>query len=91
MSGKKILDGIRDAVVGNLSRVTIDGQTWVRVPDCPGCAAVSGGRLPNTLHFHHPLCDERLKCAECGGTIEGLFCEHLSQQVGAICADCANT
>ena len=30
MSGKKIIDGLRDAVRGNMSRVLIDGQTWVR-------------------------------------------------------------
>lgn len=31
MSGQKIIDGLRDAVAGNLSRVHIDGQTWERV------------------------------------------------------------
>ncbi len=30
MSGKKIIDGLKDAVAGNFARVTIDGQTWVR-------------------------------------------------------------
>lgn len=27
----RIMDGLRDAVAGNLSRVTIAGQTWVHV------------------------------------------------------------
>lgn len=30
-AGRKILDGLRDAVNGNFTRVTIEGQTWVRV------------------------------------------------------------
>jgi hypothetical protein len=29
-SGREIIDGLRDAVAGNLSRVLIYGQTWVR-------------------------------------------------------------
>jgi hypothetical protein len=32
MSGQKIIDGLSDAVAGNLSRVTIGGQVWVREP-----------------------------------------------------------
>jgi len=31
MSGKKIIDGLKDAVAGNFSRVTIDGQVWERI------------------------------------------------------------
>ena len=34
MSGQKIIDGLKDAVAGNFSRVTIDGQVWVRA-DAP--------------------------------------------------------
>jgi len=30
MSGAKIIAGLKDAIAGNLSRVTIEGQTWVR-------------------------------------------------------------
>ena len=30
MSGKKIIDGLNDAIAGNLSRITIDGVTWYR-------------------------------------------------------------
>jgi hypothetical protein len=30
-TGQKILDGLKDAVAGNLARVTIDGQTWERI------------------------------------------------------------
>lgn len=30
MSGKKILDGLKDAVAGNFAAVTIEGQHWVR-------------------------------------------------------------
>lgn len=29
-SGSKIIDGLKDAVAGNLSRVTIDGEVWVK-------------------------------------------------------------
>lgn len=31
MSGQKIIDGLRDAIAGNFSAVTIEGQRWVRV------------------------------------------------------------
>jgi hypothetical protein len=30
-AGKKILDGLKAAAAGNFSRVTIEGQTWVRI------------------------------------------------------------
>lgn len=30
MSGKKIIDSLKDAIAGNFSRVTIDGQVWER-------------------------------------------------------------
>ncbi len=30
MSGKKIIDGLKDALAGNFARVTIEGQHWVR-------------------------------------------------------------
>ena len=30
-AGAKILDGLRDALSGNFSRVTIEGQVWVRL------------------------------------------------------------
>ena len=30
-AGQRIIAGLKDAIVGNLSRVTIDGQTWVRI------------------------------------------------------------
>src|SRR5581483_3628517 len=33
MSGHKIIEGLRQAVAGNFARVTIEGQTWVRVDD----------------------------------------------------------
>lgn len=32
-AGAKILDGLRDALSGNLSAVTIEGQRWVRAPE----------------------------------------------------------
>lgn len=32
MSGRKILDGLRDAVEGNFAAVTIAGQRWVLAP-----------------------------------------------------------
>lgn len=30
MSGAKIIEGLKQAAAGDLSRVRIDGQTWVR-------------------------------------------------------------
>lgn len=85
----EVLEGLQAAVDGEFAVVHIAGQKWVRVPDCSGCAAASGGHRPKTMHFHHPGCSERTKCAECGGDISGLSCEHFPQEVGAICAGCA--
>jgi hypothetical protein len=46
MSGQKIIDGLNDAVAGNLGRVTINGQVWLRVrPDA--------GRNCGTCEFFH--------------------------------------
>ncbi len=51
-AGAKIIEGLKDAVAGNFSRVTIDGQTWARigVPEeaparCFGWRAVGGGLI----------------------------------------------
>lgn len=33
MSGAKIIAGLKEAIAGDLARVTIDGQTWVRADD----------------------------------------------------------
>lgn len=86
-AAKKILAGLRDAVSGNLDRVRIDGQTWVRVPDCPGCAAVSGGHPPITRHYHHPLCTADMgRCSACGAEIDR---KSWSRQVGEVCLRCA--
>lgn len=30
MSGQRVIDGLKDALAGNLARVTIDGETWTR-------------------------------------------------------------
>jgi hypothetical protein len=35
MSRQKVIDGLRDAVSGNLSRVTIEGQVWQRTSADP--------------------------------------------------------
>jgi hypothetical protein len=32
MSGAKIIEGLKEAIAGNLARVTIDGQVWAKVP-----------------------------------------------------------
>lgn len=34
-TGRKIIDGLKDAVAGNFASVTIEGQRWVRA-DAPG-------------------------------------------------------
>lgn len=42
MSGDKIIEGLKEAVAGDLSRVTIDGQVWTRQrPDLQKEADVS--------------------------------------------------
>lgn len=30
MSGAKIIEGLKEAVAGDMTRVTIEGQTWLR-------------------------------------------------------------
>lgn len=30
MSTHKIVEGLKEAVAGNVARITVDGQTWVR-------------------------------------------------------------
>jgi hypothetical protein len=40
MSGAKIIEGLKDAVAGNFSAVTIEGQRWVRVDGYPSKAAM---------------------------------------------------
>jgi hypothetical protein len=32
-NGAKIIQGLKQAVAGNFVRVTVEGQTWVRLPD----------------------------------------------------------
>lgn len=32
-AGAKIIEGLKDAVAGNFSAVTIEGQRWVRTPE----------------------------------------------------------
>lgn len=32
-AGAKIIEGLKDAVAGNFSAVTIEGQRWVRAPE----------------------------------------------------------
>ena len=31
MSGARIISALKEAVAGNFARITVDGQTWVRV------------------------------------------------------------
>src|SRR5262245_11587607 len=35
MSGQKIIDGLKEAIAGDIARVTIEGQVWVREGDRP--------------------------------------------------------
>jgi len=44
MSGKKIIDGLKDAVAGNFSRVTIDGQVWERIDTRAQLSAPADGK-----------------------------------------------
>lgn len=44
--GQRIIDGLRDAVVGDFARVTIDGETWIRADWRPiGTAPQDGTRI----------------------------------------------
>lgn len=52
MSGAKIIEGLKQAVAGDLHRVTIDGQRWVREDDLKAdLQAIMGinNRLRETL------------------------------------------
>ncbi len=62
----------------------IDGETWVKVPRCDSCTGIHP-TLPTVRFYHSPLCDARLRCAECGVT----FLTGSDGQVGEICAGCA--
>jgi hypothetical protein len=33
MTGAKIIDGLKEAMAGDIARVTIDGETWAKVRD----------------------------------------------------------
>lgn len=59
--GQKILDGLREAVAGTFSEVTIDGVTWVR-KDCSRVAVLE----KKFRHLYaHPLGSQTV-CAYCG-------------------------
>ena len=58
MSGRKIIDGLKAAVAGEFSRVTIEGQTWVRrTTDRPAQDAppYNDGYTHEALHTTHVL------------------------------------
>lgn len=64
MSGHKIVEGLKDAIAGNLSRVTIDGRVWQRTSRDPNpippfyCARTllgfGDGRDLNRIFLHMP-------------------------------------
>lgn len=56
-AGAKIIEGLKDAVAGNFSRVTIDGQTWARtdVPEeAPARCFMDG------IDWQHHLAGDKL-------------------------------
>lgn len=70
VGGKKIIDGLKAAIAGDLSRVHIEGQTWVRV-DRAGSTQAEIERLRAALL---PFADAALQ-AEQTGTPADIFVE----------------
>jgi hypothetical protein len=53
MSGQKIVEGLKDAVAGNFSRVTIEGQTWQRIePPEPSPFGMTLDEMDTTAFFN---------------------------------------
>lgn len=62
--GRKIIDGLKDAVAGNFVRVTIEGQTWQRIDDLPDNPADEIDRLRAALdQFKQRFNDATGECA----------------------------
>ena len=74
-AGRRILEGLRDAIDGNLARVTIDGETWVKRPWQPLWTAprdrspvllLLGETIPDVPHVMVGSFCDRAGCAELG-------------------------
>lgn len=65
MSGRKIIEGLKDAVAGNFERVTVGGQLWVKhaMPHFR-CRSCDSGVYEEWCYC--PFCGEKLRG---GGTI----------------------
>jgi|HubBroStandDraft_5_1064220.scaffolds.fasta_scaffold192517_3 hypothetical protein len=50
MSGAKIIEGLKQAIAGDFARVTIEGQTWVRVSSTRKCGACGDTKIDPKLH-----------------------------------------
>jgi hypothetical protein len=56
-AGQKIIEGLKEAVAGNFSRVTIDGQVWIRHLPSEECDPYNNGYTHEALHAAHIACD----------------------------------
>lgn len=59
-TGRKIIDGLKDAVAGNFASVTIEGQRWVRA-DAPEATEPDGERM---ITVPYNPCLEKLRPGE---------------------------
>jgi hypothetical protein len=49
MSASKIVEGLKDAIKGNIERITIDGQTWARQQPRPPRTLIDGTMSRNEV------------------------------------------
>ncbi|CAB4146650.1 hypothetical protein UFOVP1157_45 [uncultured Caudovirales phage] len=80
--------GVDHNVSMALVRAMMDEGYGVIHAPCAECRSIHES-YPTVRAFHHPSCETRKKCRECGGDIPGLSCEHFTQQVGSLCDTCA--
>lgn len=67
----------------------IDGELWVRVPDCPECKRVHA-TFPNVRSFHSPCCARHGQCAQCNEKLPYRPDAQFGYEIGALCERCAS-
>jgi hypothetical protein len=70
MSGAKIIEGLKDAVAGNFSRVTIEGQVWQRIVTVSDAKAAAERRWNMDTVEHRAMRAAFVQGAEFAGAKE---------------------
>jgi hypothetical protein len=76
MSGAKIIEGLRDAVAGNFTTVTIEGQRWVRDSGWQSMESAPKDGTEVLLFTHQEVddfCDEAFDAIQIGYWDEGNY------------------